>query len=114
MNGSRLAYKVARYLCLLLTVCFVIYPSRQHASEAQYSYDDLGRLTAVVDDAGNTAVYNYDAVGNLTRTTDATGASVYSQYDALGRVTAVVSPTESFQSVSESGNVVNATLTPMM
>ena len=35
------------------------------ASEAHYAYDDLGRLTTVVDDAGNTAIYNYDAVGNL-------------------------------------------------
>jgi YD repeat-containing protein len=35
------------------------------AGEAHYAYDDLGRLTVVVDDAGNTAIYNYDAVGNL-------------------------------------------------
>ena len=31
----------------------------------QYGYDELGRLTAVVDADGNTAIYNYDAVGNL-------------------------------------------------
>lgn len=30
-----------------------------------YVYDDLGRLAAVVDQAGETAIYNYDAVGNL-------------------------------------------------
>jgi YD repeat-containing protein len=35
------------------------------AGEAQYTYDDLGRLFAVADEAGNTAVYTYDAVGNL-------------------------------------------------
>jgi len=35
------------------------------AGVAQYAYDDLGRLTTVVDEAGNTAIYNYDAVGNL-------------------------------------------------
>ena len=91
MNGSRLAYKVARYLCLLLTVCFVIYPSRQHASEAQYSYDDLGRLTAVVDDAGNTAVYNYDAVGNLLSidrfTPPGSGIGIYLVNPITGPVT---------------------------
>src|SRR6202008_2008892 len=30
-----------------------------------YVYDDLGRLVAVIDPAGDTAVYEYDAVGNL-------------------------------------------------
>jgi YD repeat-containing protein len=30
-----------------------------------YIYDDLGRLMAVVDPTGDTAVYHYDAVGNL-------------------------------------------------
>jgi YD repeat-containing protein len=31
----------------------------------QYVYDRLGRLVAVIDPAGDTAVYAYDAVGNL-------------------------------------------------
>jgi YD repeat-containing protein len=31
----------------------------------QYFYDDLGRLSRVVDQNGNSAAYNYDAVGNL-------------------------------------------------
>jgi YD repeat-containing protein len=35
------------------------------AGEAQYTYDDLGRLVAVVDETGALAVYSYDAVGNL-------------------------------------------------
>ena len=35
------------------------------ADQAQYFYDELGRLTTVIDGSGNTAVYNYDAVGNL-------------------------------------------------
>ena len=30
-----------------------------------YTYDDLGRLTAVADPSGNTGIYTYDAVGNL-------------------------------------------------
>jgi YD repeat-containing protein len=35
------------------------------ADQAQYFYDELGRLTGVVDGQGNMAVYNYDPVGNL-------------------------------------------------
>jgi YD repeat-containing protein len=30
-----------------------------------YIYDSLGRLIAVIDTAGDTAIYNYDAVGNV-------------------------------------------------
>jgi YD repeat-containing protein len=44
----------------------------QTTSPVQYFYDDLGRLTKVVDQTGNSATYHYDAVGNLlsiTRTT---------------------------------------------
>jgi YD repeat-containing protein len=37
----------------------------QGNSPVQYAYDDLGRLTKVVDQNGNTATYHYDAVGNL-------------------------------------------------
>jgi YD repeat-containing protein len=40
-------------------------PTALHADQAQYFYDELGRLTGVVDGSGNAAVYNYDAVGNL-------------------------------------------------
>lgn len=35
------------------------------ANQAQYFYDELGRLSVVVDADKNVAVYNYDAVGNL-------------------------------------------------
>jgi YD repeat-containing protein len=31
----------------------------------QYIYDDLGRLIAVSDPSGDTAIYHYDAVGNI-------------------------------------------------
>ena len=31
----------------------------------KYVYDDLGRIAAVIDPAGDTARYTYDAVGNL-------------------------------------------------
>jgi YD repeat-containing protein len=34
-------------------------------NEITYIYDELSRLTAVVDPAGETAIYTYDGVGNL-------------------------------------------------
>ena len=37
----------------------------QSTNPVQYFYDDLGRLTQVVDPSGNVAAYSYDAVGNL-------------------------------------------------
>lgn len=35
------------------------------APSIQYVYDELGRLTAVIDVNGDTATYTYDAVGNI-------------------------------------------------
>jgi large repetitive protein len=55
----------------LLTVSSVL------ADQAQYIYDDLGRLSQVIDGSGNVATYTYDAVGNLlsiTRNTGGVGA----------------------------------------
>ena len=45
------------------------------AQEIRYVYDELGRLIAVMDEQGRTAIYEYDEVGNLLaiRRTDATG-----------------------------------------
>jgi YD repeat-containing protein len=37
-----------------------------HAGTIQYVYDELGRLIAVIDPAGETTRYTYDEVGNLT------------------------------------------------
>jgi YD repeat-containing protein len=37
------------------------------ADQAQYFYDELGRLIGVVDGQNNAAVYNYDEVGNLLK-----------------------------------------------
>lgn len=62
------AYLLA--LCLLLLI-----PPSSFASDANYIYDDIGRLIKVVSETGEVATYNYDAVGNLlpittTSTTD--------------------------------------------
>src|SRR5438445_5888395 len=49
----------------LLVAALLVWPAPMQADQAQYFYDELGRLTAVVDGQGNVAVYTYDAVGNL-------------------------------------------------
>ena len=66
MDGTAIILKIKLwwlpFVCITLATCS---PNLSSASQADYAYDDLGRLTAVVDEAGNTAIYNYDAVGNL-------------------------------------------------
>jgi len=42
-------------------------PSGLRADQAQYFYDELGRLIGVVDGQNQAAVYTYDAVGNLLK-----------------------------------------------
>ena len=45
-------------------------------SGVQYVYDDLGRLTGVIDPSGNAAGYSYDAVGNLLGITRYTSSQI--------------------------------------
>lgn len=62
-------------ICVLLLCVSVSRPTV--ADQAQYIYDDLGRLSQVIDGSGNVATYTYDAVGNLlsiTRNTGGVGA----------------------------------------
>ena len=58
----------ASVLVLGLAACTVTrawqYPPNP-PDQAQYFYDELGRLVAVIDGQGNVAVYTYDVVGNL-------------------------------------------------
>jgi len=68
MNDSRPTRIRARswmvqVLCLLALT--LAWPLSSSADQAQYFYDELGRLSAVVDDQGNAASYQYDRVGNL-------------------------------------------------
>lgn len=60
-NASRLSLRLGLLLVLLLLHAGPLAAQ----SQIQYVYDALGRLSAVVDQAGNGAVYTYDAVGNL-------------------------------------------------
>ena len=53
-------WRVLWVVLLTLVPCLVA-----AQASVQYVYDDLGRLIAVVDTNGDTAVYHYDAVGNV-------------------------------------------------
>jgi YD repeat-containing protein len=63
MKMNRSILKFFR-LCLPAAL-FLTLPLAAVADRAQYLYDDLGRLRAVIDASGNAAIYSYDAVGNL-------------------------------------------------
>ena len=62
-------HSITRLLAIAFLICFTLWIGRhvkaQSSNDITYVYDDLGRLVAVVDPAGDTAVYTYDAVGNL-------------------------------------------------
>ncbi len=65
----------------LLVAALLLWPVSTQGDQAQYFYDELGRLVGVVDGQGNVAVYNYDEVGNLLSierfTTGTTGIGIF-------------------------------------
>jgi YD repeat-containing protein len=64
--------KLLTVVACMLMLCMWV-PALAVADQAQYIYDDLGRLSQVIDGQGNVATYNYDAVGNLLSITRSTG-----------------------------------------
>lgn len=77
---------------LLLQLCLQFFgTSLSRADQAQYLYDDQGRLTSVSDSTGSIAVYNYDAVGNLLSidrlTPPGSGIGIYLVNPIAGPVT---------------------------
>jgi len=73
--------KLFMHIAVLLIVSLLVMPVVPSADQAQYFYDELGRLVGVVDGSGNAAVYVYDEVGNLLRidrfTTGASGIAIF-------------------------------------
>jgi YD repeat-containing protein len=62
---ARTAWKCV-FFCLILLICSIYFQVVSSAvNDITYIYDELGRLVAVVDPSGDTAIYSYDAVGNL-------------------------------------------------
>ncbi|MEX5216840.1 MAG: IPT/TIG domain-containing protein [Nitrospira sp.] len=94
MSGFKWVSKRSYGLMVIALALRLVYGSFVFAGEAYYAYDDLSRLTAVVDDAGNTAIYNYDAVGNLLGidrfTPGASGIGIYAVLPGKGAVGAQV------------------------
>jgi len=84
MGGNVLIVQAALWLrlTLVLVLGLVLVGSVcVYADQAQYNYDDLGRLVQVVDGQGNVATYNYDAVGNLLSLTRNTGGCLHPASD---------------------------------
>ena len=74
--------KIISVVACTLIFCALV-PSKTFADQAHYIYDDLGRLSQVIDGQGNVATYQYDAVGNLlsiTRNTGGVGASTITAF----------------------------------
>ena len=67
--------KLVSVVTCVLLLC-VLTPMSAVADQAQYIYDDLGRLSQVIDGQRNVATYTYDAVGNLLSVTRNTGGGV--------------------------------------
>lgn len=65
MTSNRFIRSLAWVLAFVLVAALVALPPSLQADQAQYFYDELGRLVGVVDGQGNVAVYTYDEVGNL-------------------------------------------------
>lgn len=65
--GVRSLVWVSGFFFTLLLV--LGWPSSPSADQAQYFYDELGRLVGAVDGQGNIATYEYDQVGNLLSVT---------------------------------------------
>ena len=54
-----------RWTSPLLALVFALALWPPAAADVIYIYDDVGRLTGVIDAAGDSAGYRYDAAGNL-------------------------------------------------
>mgnify|MGYP001222470349 CR=1 FL=1 len=78
---------------LMLNVALIVWLLLHYslyADQAQYLYDDKGRLTSVIDSTGGLALYNYDGVGNLVSidrlTPPGTGIGIYLTAPTKGAV----------------------------
>jgi YD repeat-containing protein len=68
---------------LLWMAMFLGSPALTAADQATYIYDDLGRLSQVMDGHGDVATYTYDAVGNLLSITRNAGGLGAPTIDAV-------------------------------
>ena len=72
-------------------------PPTRTAPRSSYTYDDVGRLSTVVDNRlGGTTTYSYDAASNLATAAYPNGLQSTFTYDELNRLTALNSPAASY------------------
>jgi RHS repeat-associated protein len=104
------------------TLNYTFYPTGQvesiassHASGASvsYSYDDLNRLSTVVDNrlpGQNTTTYTYDPASNVATVKYPNGLTSTFTYDPLNRLTAMSTPVSSYSyQLGPTGNRTSAT-----
>lgn len=66
MGSTRIILFMQKAFIVILPILFLIFiTSPAFSNTLQYIYDDLGRLSKIVDENGSYAAYEYDAVGNL-------------------------------------------------
>jgi len=74
--------------------------SNTNGASVSYTYDDLNRLSTVVDDrlasGANTTTYAYDPANNLATATYPNGLQSAFTYDSLNRVTSLVTPVSGY------------------
>jgi RHS repeat-associated protein len=74
--------------------------SNTNGASVSYSYDDLNRLSAVVDNrlssGANTTTYAYDPANNLATATYPNGLQSAFTYDSLNRMTTLVTPVSGY------------------
>jgi len=84
-----------------------------HGVSVSYSYDDLNRLTAVVDgnlNGSNTTSYTYDSANNIATATYPNGLQTTFSYDQLNRVSALSSSVAGYTyQRGATGNLTNET-----
>ena len=103
---------------LLLALALTTPVLAQQPGPVQYVYDDLGRLSKVIDAAGNVAEYVYDQVGNILeiRRSTLTGLALFDFTPRQGPVgTQVTLQGRGFRTVPTENTVAfNGTAAPVL
>ena len=86
--------------------------SNANGVSVSYTYDDVGRLSTVVDNrlqGNNTTTYTYDPASNLATATYPNGLQSIFNYDSLNRLTAMASPVSGYTyQLGPTGNRISA------
>ena len=87
--------------------------SNSNGASVSYTYDDVGRLSTVVDNrlsGNNTTTYTYDAASNVATATLPNGLQSTFNYDSLNRLTAMTTPVSGYiYQLGPTGNRTSAT-----